>query len=1447
MYNMKQKKLISLLMAIIVTLSLFAPLSVLAQGETTITIPDVNGTAGSTVDVEVQIENNPGILGATLTLTFDEGLSLVSATNGTAFSALTMTRPGIFTSPCNLAWDGQELSEADISDGVIVTLQFKIPDDAQAGTKYNITASYEDGAIVNNYLNPVNVTINNGSIEVLDFTYGDLNADQKINTTDVIMHRRHIAGGYEQVINEQSADVNVDTKINATDTILIRRYIAGGYGVTLPYLTSGCNHVMEEIPAKEATEETEGNIAYWHCKACGKYFSDAQGKTEIMLEETIIPKVEGAYHTISYDISNGDSYLAGQQLENPNPSIYYENQGLTLKNLSAPGYTFLGWYDGAGNNAEQVKKIPVGATEDLEIYAHWEKIVYEVQLKSDIFIETDTLNYTVDKGVALPTPKLSNYIFTGWSDDEGNLYRGTSIPVGTTGNIRLTANWTSERNKTVTKTILSDPIIAEDEENILFAYEIGEVQNVPIYTIKDFGYISGDGIQRTATETYSLQTDEVLMSTYTETVSNATTNSSNWTLSSSWNDVTSVNEQWIKEEGKDISETDTVAKSNSNTWNISSGRTGSTQTSTISTDSKGMEQQVQIYGSKENTEQDQDSHTETDNRAWNINAKLSYTPKSYSAGIGVEGAKIEGGTSGGLGGEIGGGYEHSWGTEDSSTHTETETNKKGFELSGKVNVSNSSTNSTIENASWNSSQSYGGSSSISESKSISYNLSEKISQAYGYGREYARGEEHSEEQGHSSTQTYEDGYSSSVTYSKIEGKEITSEWTTQATKAGYHRWIVAGTAHVFGVVGYNIPTNSYYVYTYSVMDDDTYEFEDYSYTSAHYDDNENGVISFEIPYEVAEYVAERTCASEGLKVDLDTGIITEYNGTDTCVVIPEYFNTGTGDMVKITGIASDAFSHKENIEAVVLSDFITEIPDNAFEGCTSLIGVSGGNIQKIGKNAFSGCIAAKECGISDQITELGETAFKDVETIIVNAANQEVISAAVNSGAKQIIISLAYLNEDQAAKKLEINVPEGTEYFELNGNKDYTYNGYINSDANFTVINKVNLECDDNIPLKLSSSEIILNQSSMSGNGLSAVFTADAARVGLQGTISFVSENENALLCKQAELYEANSKVVGHLNVSNVALVCGDIINDELLTGTITTIDIQQFDDYLSSTKILFDANGGSVPVDYIMIPNNSEIGELPIASRDYYTFDGWYTEPEGGELVTSETFISSPVDVKLYAHWIQNDVSAWTLASEMPADAEVVDQKWSYTLTSYTTSSSSSLSGWERYNSTWVWSNYGSWSDWVNWNPGSSDSRQSESRWIAPTYKTQWNYSGYFNGTYSTHCAACGGSKHNGAHYVETGWLDYQVSATGKTFNCPNVGTVTEYRAWVTEGRNTYVYTVNTRQVETSAGYTQWRYRDRSKIYTYYYKKSEGKESASYPSGDNISNIQEWVQYRVK
>ena len=42
------------------------------------------------------------------------------------------------------------------------------------------------------------------------------------------------------------------------------------------------NHTdLKHILAKAATEDAEGNIEYWHCGGCNKYYSDKDGTKEI--------------------------------------------------------------------------------------------------------------------------------------------------------------------------------------------------------------------------------------------------------------------------------------------------------------------------------------------------------------------------------------------------------------------------------------------------------------------------------------------------------------------------------------------------------------------------------------------------------------------------------------------------------------------------------------------------------------------------------------------------------------------------------------------------------------------------------------------------------------------------------------------------------------------------------------------------------------------------------------------------------------------------------------------------------------------------------------------------------------------------------------------------------------------------------------------------------------
>ena len=52
------------------------------------------------------------------------------------------------------------------------------------------------------------------------------------------------------------------------------------------------NHTdLKHIPAKAATEDSEGNIEYWHCDDCDKYYSDKDGTKEIAKSATVTAKL----------------------------------------------------------------------------------------------------------------------------------------------------------------------------------------------------------------------------------------------------------------------------------------------------------------------------------------------------------------------------------------------------------------------------------------------------------------------------------------------------------------------------------------------------------------------------------------------------------------------------------------------------------------------------------------------------------------------------------------------------------------------------------------------------------------------------------------------------------------------------------------------------------------------------------------------------------------------------------------------------------------------------------------------------------------------------------------------------------------------------------------------------------------------------------------------------
>ncbi len=75
------------------------------------------------------------------------------------------------------------------------------------------------------------------------------------------------------------------------------------YGDLEPNNHADLTHVL----AAAATTKAEGNIEYWHCTGCGRYFSDAQAAEEITQADTVLAKLPPRYYYNSGTAAKPDS------------------------------------------------------------------------------------------------------------------------------------------------------------------------------------------------------------------------------------------------------------------------------------------------------------------------------------------------------------------------------------------------------------------------------------------------------------------------------------------------------------------------------------------------------------------------------------------------------------------------------------------------------------------------------------------------------------------------------------------------------------------------------------------------------------------------------------------------------------------------------------------------------------------------------------------------------------------------------------------------------------------------------------------------------------------------------------------------------------------------------------------------------------------------------------
>lgn len=1557
------KRVIAIVMVAIFCMSA-GVLNVLAEELTrpTLQVESVSAMPGSTVKVKLDLKNNPGLSSLKFNVNYDEVLTLTNVEFNSEFGAY-VTAPTPYKNPQTISMISP-LTDISAS-GEFCTLTFAVSEGAEDNYSAAVNIAYDADDVFNSSYESVNLTVVNGGVQVYVGIPGDINGDEKVNNRDAILLFQYVAG-WDVEVDLNAVDCNGDDKVNTKDAIDLFRYCAGWEGITL-IRKRVCDHELVATARKEATCEEDGNIAYWHCTVCDKIYSNENATTRISLADTVIPAkghtvvidpavpatdtstglTEGSHcgnpecgkvlveqeiipiivpeqYAITYNIANGDTYIASQSIENANPD-HYTAKGLTLKNLSCPGYNFLGWYDlPSGENAENIKSIAQGTTGELELYAHWEKIPYKVHFDSPDIPVSD-LTYYVNEGVPLINPASQfGYTFVGWSNDDGFLV--SRIKPATIGSVTLHANWTSNRNKATSYDSYKDPYIIEDSDNgqFLFVYDIGKIDNVPLNVVGDEtsagekeGYIgNSEGIEIDKQYSVSNTVDSETAKRIAETVSNATTKSSAWTLSSDWNTLYRAENQIDETKGKTTVRTDSEGNVTGGNYFVSNSQGGS---SYISSSSGGSSSSSAKITTEKSVGINRSYDTQTEKY---VDAKLSASNSlETSAGISLPVDIVE--VNAGVKNTTTIGAEVSSGRKD-KTGTHADNSYSGYV--GTYNESNESsyfdTTSRNEN-NWNSTSGFEKSYQTSKNTEISNAINEQITKKTTYSVSDAIGGSESKNESNTTEETKGNEYVNSVRYNEQVKETGTRTVKLSATASGYYRIVNAGTVHVFAVVGYDVATCSYFTYTYNVLDDERHTYLDFSLNDPNFKDCENGVVAFEIPYEVNEYVCALTGKTEGLQIGLD-GVVTAYNGTSTTVVVPQYDSADnldeTSSAIKVKSFNENVFKGNTNINTVVLPQYISEIPDNAFEGCTNLETVYAFGVTKIGNNAFKGCTNLAKFSVDNKVVELGENAFEGVPEIMVNAANSAVADNAITCGANAITLNISKV--DGKYNNKTINVGSDTGYFALYSDGSAVENLQVISSADETVINNIEFVKNSDAPLTLDSKKVTLNRVKITGApALAMILKNNDTELSLYSEVVIDSMRENAILCRDLTVKNANPKVTCSLTVNNNLLVCGSVNDDEncIRKANIVNVTEEEFNSYLSSRLVSFDANGGEVDENSRNVRYGMTYGSLPVPTREGYTFDGWYTDPTDGKAVTEDTVMTSRVNHILYAHWAvneytatweggtgytivvnrtsspnkgastgvinsgakvyygdvltvtyskndyynltsvgktsitvnrditasdiyataaENEVSGWVLASNVPSDAQIINSKWTYTLRNYTSSSSSSLSGWTKYDTKRT--SWGATQGPVYSNPSNGSRNVWSEQYVSSktTHYVYYHRYGVYNGkwVWSDDKNASSWARHAGPDVTSPLPNGYYSSSTGQRYSGDACSVCGATNQWHLD-----------RTYETENYSTCWYYQD--PVYTYYYYKDEAKETTSGdPTGQtNVSNVVKYVQYRAK
>ncbi len=195
-----------------------------------------------------------------------------------------------------------------------------------------------------------------------------------------------------------------------------------------------------------------------------KWYSDPYFKNEYDFETPVTDAITlyAEWNAIEYTITYKD--VDGATNPNAEVTTYtVESNVINLADAEKKGYTFDGWYN-SETATSPIKMIQKGSVGNMELYARWTAIEYEITYVLDDDDAHPAQNasanpekYTIeDATITLAAPERSGYTFKGWTtvNEEDETVSITEIDTSKVADVTVTATW----EQTFTISITFEPI-----------------------------------------------------------------------------------------------------------------------------------------------------------------------------------------------------------------------------------------------------------------------------------------------------------------------------------------------------------------------------------------------------------------------------------------------------------------------------------------------------------------------------------------------------------------------------------------------------------------------------------------------------------------------------------------------------------------------------------------------------------------------------------------------------------------------------------------------------------------------------------------------------------------------------------------------------------------------------------------------------------------------------